>query len=49
MELAFAFALGVAITAVWCVLRLKGDESTKDAAKRIIPFSGGGPRPTTPK
>ncbi len=40
---------GVVIGAGWCLHRLRGEETVTEALMRVVPFSGGGPRPRVPR
>jgi len=43
------FLAGVAVGFGWCVHRLRGEETVTETLMRVVPFSGGGPRPRVPR
>lgn len=49
MEYLIGFLLGAAFAAGWCVYRLRGEETGTKTLMRVVPFSGGGPRPGVPR
>jgi hypothetical protein len=51
MELLYLLAgvvVGVALCAVWCAMRLRGERTMTEALREVVPFLAG-PRPRVPR